>query len=42
MAKRKTNKKRRKTTKKTVSNIDLAVVALIVVSILLGVLNQVL
>ena len=38
MAKRKTNKKRRKTTKKTVSNIDLAVVALIVVSILLGVL----
>ena len=38
MAKRKTNKKRRKTTKKTVSNIDLAVVALIVISILLGVL----
>ena len=38
MAKRKTNKKRRKTTKKTVSNIDLAVVALIVMSILLGVL----
>ena len=35
---RKTNKKRRKTTKKTVSNIDLAVVALIVISILLGVL----
>ena len=38
MAKRKTNKKRRKTTKKTVSNIDLAVVALIVISVLLGVL----
>lgn len=38
MAKRKTNKKRRKTTKKAVSNIDLAVVALIVISILLGVL----
>ena len=38
MAKRKTNKKRRKTTKKTVSNIDLSVVALIVISILLGVL----
>ena len=38
MAKRKSSKKGRKTTKKTASNIDLAVVALIVISILLGVL----
>ena len=38
MAKRKSNKKGKKTTKKTASNIDLAVVALIVISILLGVL----
>ena len=38
MAKRKLSKKGRKTTKKTASNIDLAVVALIVISILLGVL----
>ena len=38
MAKRKSSKKGRKTTKKTASNVDLAVVALIVISILLGVL----
>ena len=38
MAKRKSNKKGKKNTKKTASNIDLAVVALIVISILLGVL----
>ena len=38
MAKRKSSKKGKKNTKKTASNIDLAVVALIVISILLGVL----
>lgn len=38
MAKRKSSKKGKKTTKKTASNMDLAVVALIVISILLGVL----
>ena len=38
MANRKSNKKGKKNTKKTASNIDLAVVALIVISILLGVL----
>ena len=38
MAKRKSSKKGRKTTKKTASNVDLAVVELIVISILLGVL----
>ena len=38
MTKRKSNKKGKKNTKKTASNIDLAVVALIVISILLGVL----
>ena len=38
MAKRKSSKKGKKNTKKTASNIDLAIVALIVISILLGVL----
>lgn len=38
MAKRKSSKKGKKNTKKNASNIDLAVVALIVISILLGVL----
>lgn len=38
MAKRKSSKKRKKTAKKTASNMDLAVVALIIISILLGVL----
>ena len=38
MAKRKATKKRKKNTRKTASNMDLVVVALIIISILLGVL----